>query len=118
MHELFAKAMTGKANTLEVSSYAKEKCVPVRFLNSIIEELVTAEVMASLADENGETYVLLKSPESMAVNDVVNIIMSSGVKPELLGLGGVDSRIIDIVGKYAEGKGKSVDGVSIQDLAG
>lgn len=114
-----AKAMSGNAKSLEVSSYARSKCIPVRFLNSIIDELGTAKIIGSLADDNGmDTYVLLKAPDVLKVSDVVDVIMSSGVRPEALGLGRIDSNIMEIVEKYAWGRGESMAEMKIKELIG
>lgn len=109
------RAMLESAKHFEVAAYAREKRISVRFLNNIVDELVQAGFLAELSENKG-CFVLLKSPESLKVNEVVDAVMNSGVKPEDLGLVGVDPRMEQAVKMAADGTDQSLSQTSIQDL--
>jgi len=112
-----AKALAGKAGDLEVSAYAERKHVPVRFLNEVVEELVQAGFLGELVQKSGR-FVLLKTPDTIKVRDVLDVIMRSGVGPEALGLGTIDTEIDRIVKKASDGINSSLSNTSLRDLVG
>ncbi len=110
------RAMLGKAPGFEISVYAREKRVSVRFLNEVVDELVQSEFLAKLSEDKPDSFVLLKSPEGIKVKDVINAIMNAGVKPDRLGLDGIDQKIKEVFAKASEGFNKSLDDTSIKEL--
>jgi len=112
-----AKALAGKVGDFEVAAYAERRHVPVRFLNEVIDELVQAGLLAELVQKSGR-FVLRKSPDSIKVKDVVDVVMRSGVGPEALGLGTVDTEIDRVVKKASEGINSSLSNTSVLDLVG
>ena len=110
-----ARAMVGKAREFEIADYARRKCVPVRFLNDMVTELVQAGFLAELSEKSGR-FVLLKSPESLKAREVIDVVMLSGVKPDALGLGSVDPWIEKVINMADHGINESLRQITIQDL--
>ena len=52
--------------------------------------------MAELADQPG-AYVLLRGPDHIKVNEVVNLLLRDGSGPERLGLDKLPSSVRDVV---------------------
>lgn len=109
------RAMLGKGLNFEAAAYAREKRVPVRLLNDIVEELVQVGYLAELSDNKG-CFVLLKPPEGLKVKEVINAVMRSGVKPEALGLASVDPQIEKVIKKAGDGMDESLGQATVQDL--
>lgn len=109
------RAMLGQGTPFTVSGYAGQKHVPVRFLNSIVADLVQAGMLAELAGQKGQ-YVLLKSPSTLKVTDIIRTVVRAGVQPEALGLGDVDPRIAAALQKTEEGIARSLEQGTVQDL--
>ncbi len=99
-----ARSMVSSAPQFQATVYARENRIPVRFLNSVIEELVQAGYLAQLSEKQ-RSYALLKSPASLQVSEVARAVMLSGATPEDLGLSSLDPRIAQAV----EGATRSVD---------
>jgi len=112
-----ARAMIKATPPFEVAAYAKNNRVPVRFLNSVIDELVQAGFLAQLS-EKSESYALLKTPASLQISDVVNAIMTSGVGPGALGLSRVGLDITGAVKSATGGIDSSLQGATIETLLG
>jgi DNA-binding IscR family transcriptional regulator len=100
---------------LDVTKYAVKNRVPVRFLNSVIDELVKTGYIGLLSDKD-DRYVLLKSPAHIRVSDVINVMMSAGAGPNALGLSSVDAGIIKAAKRALGGVDASLDGVTIESL--
>jgi len=110
-----ARAMLGEAKNFEASDYARSRRVPVRFLNDIVDELVQAGCLAELSEKRG-CFVLLKSPGKLRVNDIVDVVLRSGVKPEAVGLTGLDRGIEEVVNAAEESLDRTLSDSSIEDL--
>lgn len=110
-----ARGMIGKGNGFETSWYAEQKRIPVRFINEVLDELKEAGLVAELSGNAGR-FVLLKSPDSVKVKDVVDVIMLSGAEPRALGLGSVDPEVQRIVNMASEGVSASLSKTSVRDL--
>ncbi len=110
------KVMTGgSSHGFEISAYAADKKVPVRLLNDIVDELVHAGILAELSGNEGR-FALLRSPGNLAVKEIIDIIICSGVKPEKLGLGGMDPHIKEVVRLAVKGMDESLKRLSVEDL--
>ncbi len=110
-----ARSMIKATPPFEVAAYAKSNRVPVRFLNSVIDELVNAGYLAQLS-EKSESYALLKAPASLPITDVVNVVMNSGVGPRALGLSHVDPSISKAVQGATSGIDTSLQGATVESL--
>lgn len=109
------RAMAGQRPKLDVIDYAGERRVSVRFLNDVVDELVSAGLLAELSGDQG-SYVLLKAPDDLTVHDVMQVVLRSGIEPVDLGLGAVDPRVEDAMRRAEEGVAGAVGGTSIADL--
>jgi membrane protein len=110
-----AKAFAGQAGGFSAANYGESKRVPVRFLNEIVDELVHAGVLGELSGEKGR-FVLLRSPDSVKVKDVIDVIMCSGVEPKALGLGTIDAGIERILKQASDGMNSSLSHMTVQEL--
>jgi membrane protein len=112
-----ARSMLTAAPQFEAIAYARENRVPVRFLNAVIDELVQAGYLAQLSEKHG-TFALLKSPTSVQVSDVVNVVMNAGATPSDLGLVHIDPRIAEAVKGATQGVDSSLHGATVDSLLG
>ena len=110
-----ARAMMGDGGHFEVAAYAREKRVPVRFLNEVVEELIQMGLLVEVAEAKG-AFVLLRSPVKLRVLDVIDGIVSAGVKPDSLGLEHPDPKIEKVVVQVGEGMEASLGRTSVADL--
>ena len=110
-----ARSMVSTAPQFQVSSYVKENRVPVRFLNAIIDELVQAGYLAAISEKQG-TYALLKSPASLQVSEVADVVMHSGATPGDLGLASIDAKIAQAVERATGGVDTSLEGITVEAL--
>ncbi|MBN2300876.1 MAG: YihY/virulence factor BrkB family protein [Lentisphaerae bacterium] len=98
-----ARAMIGERDNFEVAVYAREKRIPIRFLNDIVEELTRAGVLGRLSDKDNR-YVLLKTPATLTIHEVYNVIMRTGVAAGDLGLASVEHDVLAAVDDVTSGK--------------
>jgi len=110
-----SRSMEKDRPPLNISKYAIRNRIPVRFLNSVIDELVKAGYIAQLSDKE-DRYALLKSPAHIKVSDIVKVVMNAGAGPDALGLSRVDAGIIKIAKSAVGGIDASLDGVTIEKL--
>ena len=111
-----ARSMTQDAAVVEIGEYAREHKVPVRLIMQVINELVDAGMLAELAGRPG-SFVLLKSPETVSVNDIVGVILESGSTPFDLGLLTPDRTVEEALQKADAGLEKEVGSISLKALA-
>ena len=100
---------------LNMAEFARQRRVPVRFLNDVVSELVRAGVLAELSERQG-AYVFLKSPEHLRVGEIVSTVMRSGVGPEDLGLTDVTERVREVAARASGGMDASIAQVTVKDL--
>lgn len=99
----------------EVAVYARLYRVPVRLINEVLEELVAAGFLAEVADGSGQ-FVLVKPPDTIRVNDVINVILQSGATPQSLGLDHLNPAIRNLLGKMDTGAAEALKDFSLTDL--
>ena len=99
-----ARGMVAGEGHFDVAAFARERRVPVRFLNDVIEDLVHAGLLGQLSDERGR-YALLRSPENLRVQDVVGTVMCQGVGPSDLGLDDIDPSLLQAAREALDGAG-------------
>jgi len=112
-----ARSMVKGRPPLDISAYAVKNRIPVRFLNAVVDELVKAGYLALLSEKE-DTYALLKSPASVKISDVINVVMNSGAGPNSLGLSTVDPSISKAVKVAAGGVDTSMHGATVETLLG
>jgi membrane protein len=110
-----ASHMMGKRGSVDVADFARERRVPVRFLNDVVKELSREGLLGELSDEPG-SYVLLRAPEALQVGEVFDCMLKSGVAPEDLGLSQVPQSIGQLVQQASEGLSGSAADKTIRDL--
>jgi len=110
-----ARSMVTSAPQFQVSTYVRENRVPVRFLNAVIDELVQVGYLASISEKQG-TYALLKSPASLQISEIADVMMHSGAAPGDLGLTSVDPRIAETVQNATRGLDASLHGATVESL--
>jgi membrane protein len=110
-----ARAMVRRTPVFDVAACARERVVPVRLLNDIVDELVQAGLLGELSEKQG-CYVLLQSPDNLNLREVVEAVMHSGVEPERLGLDTVDSGVKDVAVRASQGMNESLSGMTVRDL--
>jgi membrane protein len=94
-------AMRDKRAPFNALDYAREHSVSVRLLNEVLRELGDAGLVACVADAP-DRYVLLRSPESMRVKDVVTAMLRSGVGPRAFGLHRLHSQLHETLGEVEQ----------------
>ncbi|MFC1451871.1 YihY/virulence factor BrkB family protein [Verrucomicrobiota bacterium] len=110
-----ARAMVGARSNLSLADYAGEKRIPVRFLNHIVDVLVSGGLLAELSDRPGN-YVLLKSPGIIKVREVMDAVMRAGVGPKELGLGALEPVVETSVQRATRAADEGADGTTIAEL--
>jgi len=109
------RAMEGKGAGFDVGAYAADKRVPVRLLNSVVDELLQAGFLGELSDKSGH-YVLVRTPSRLRVQEVIDAVLGTGVEPAKLGLESIDPRIDEVLRKAEEGIGQSLSRTTVEDL--
>ena len=104
-----------KAGGFDVADYAAAKKIPVRLLNSVVDELLQAGLLGELAGRTGN-FVLVRSPSRLRVQDVIDAVLGTGVEPAKLGLEAIDPRIDEILRKAEDGIGRSLSQATVEDL--
>ncbi len=110
-----ARAMQDNARPFYVTEYAIEKRVPVRFLNDIVGELVQTGILAELSESDGR-YVLLKSPETIKLRDIVETVMLAGIQPADMGVAKLDPAVDRIVGQTHNAWRSALTDQTLDDL--
>lgn len=112
-----ARLMIRDGKPLDVTAYAQGRQVPVRFLLSVVDELVKAGLMAEVKTASGG-YVLLRAPESILVRTIVDGILRTGAPPEALGLATAPPDVIRALVRMDEGLEQALQQHTVRDLVG
>jgi len=113
-----ARGMQSEAGPFDAAAYARERRVPVRFLNEVLDSLVNAGLLARLSCANDERYALLKSPQALTVAEALERVLQTGVKPESLGLQALEPGTRVAAERLAAAVQASVGGLTLAELAG
>ncbi len=111
-----ARSMIRKEDVFDVSAYAREHKVPVRFLSDVLKELEDASLLGQLSDRTGR-YVLLKAPVAISAGDVSDAVIRSGVQSSQLGLDDMGARVARLAEAATGGSDDELSNTTIQDLA-
>jgi membrane protein len=111
-----AKSMLGSEPGIELSGFAREKRVPIRLLNEVVDQLVHGKLLAELAERPGN-YVLLRSPGKLQVKEVLDVMLRSGARPEELGLNLVSPAVQEALARADAGTAQGLDELCIRDLS-
>ena len=109
------RGMLGEGGCFEVAAFARKKLVPVRFLNAIVSQLVEIGLLGELSEQPG-AFVLMRSPGSIRVGEVVDDFLKHGVQPDELGLKAVDSVVRSTVDQAHNSMGESLNKLTIEAL--
>jgi DNA-binding IscR family transcriptional regulator len=81
----------------------------------VLELLVKNGLMAEVADRPGH-FVLCKTPDSIPIKDVLEIIIQAGFSPKSLGLDALNPAIRHILGRVDAGTGEALKNFSLTNL--
>ncbi|MDP6525803.1 MAG: YhjD/YihY/BrkB family envelope integrity protein [Kiritimatiellia bacterium] len=109
------RGMLGEGGRFEVAAYAREKLVPVRFLNAIVSQLVEIGLLGELSEQPG-AFVLMRSPGSIRVGEVVDDVLRHGVQPGELGLKAVDRIVHNTVDQAHKSMSESLSDLTIEAI--
>ncbi|MFO7869916.1 MAG: YihY/virulence factor BrkB family protein [Kiritimatiellia bacterium] len=87
-----ARSMLSEERGFDIASFAAGRTIPVRLLNSTVDDLVRTGYLAELSGERGR-FVMLKSPEKVTVAEIARTILNRGAGPERLGLTDLEKRV-------------------------
>ncbi len=87
-----ARSMTTDIPPFDLMNYGHTRRIPVRFLNAVAQELVLAGTMAPIHERPG-VYALLKSPGTLSVRDILNVVLNAGTGARELGLAHADPAV-------------------------
>ncbi len=111
-----ARSMIRKEDVFDVSAYAREHKVPVRFLSDVLRELEDASLLGQLSGR-GDKYVLLKAPAAIPAGDVSDAVIRSGAQSGQLGLGDMGTMVSRLAEAATGGSDDELRNTTVQDLA-
>jgi membrane protein len=82
------RTVQDRNGAFDAAEYAQARQIPVRLLNEVLDELVTAGFVAAIAGQQ-DHYALLRAPDDVRKKDVVEAMMRAGAGPRDLGLEGL-----------------------------
>ena len=96
-------ALHGEASPFAVGPFVQARKVPVRFVHAVVEDLVRAGYLGSLAGQP-DVYVLLRAADQLRMRDVLHTLLHAGSDTAALGLhaASVEPDVADAV-KHALG---------------
>ncbi|MBO7655197.1 MAG: YihY/virulence factor BrkB family protein [Kiritimatiellae bacterium] len=86
----FAKRKDG--GPFSVETFARDRHLPVRLVQNILEDLTRNKILVAIADQPG-SYLLCKCGSSITVAELIKVLMEDGAAPEELGLQNLDRNI-------------------------
>jgi membrane protein len=110
-----AMNMQNGGKIFDRNGFAVANKVPIRLLNEVITELVAVGMLIKTAGDDDQ-YVMSRTPESIKVKDVLDVIMKAGAGPLTLGFGHLDPRISKVLTDSNQGIEGSLDSMNIDDL--
>ncbi len=110
-----AHRMETSAPPFDVAQYGHHRRIPVRLLNAVTDELVRGGYMVPVTERLG-VYVLLRSPASIPVQDIVDVVMNAGSGVKELGLVRVDTEVLAAVKKAFDGMSGTLAGLTVAQL--
>jgi len=107
--------MEAKAAPFDLAKYGHERRLPVRLLNAVTEELVRGGYMVPVSDRSG-VYVLLRSPASIPVKEIVDVVLNAGSGVKALGLVRVDTEVLAAVKQAFDGMNGTLADLTVEQL--
>lgn len=110
-----ARRMETNASPFDVAAYGHQRRLPVRLLNAVTEDLVKAGYMVPVTDRPG-VYVLLRSPASIPVQEIADVVMNAGSGVKELGLVRVDTEVLAAVKQAFDGMNVTLAELTVERL--
>ncbi len=111
-----ARAMrAGTVPGVDIAALARERRLPVRFVNTVVSELAEAGLIGELVEHPGH-YVLLRDPEGLTARAVVDAILQAGGDQPADPLADVP-RLAEVLDAAHRELGRALDGSTIAALA-
>jgi len=110
-------ALHGEHGPFDVGHFVKARKVPVRFVHAVVEELVHAGYLGSLAGAS-DVYVLLRSAEHVKMRDVLHTMLHAGSDTTSLGLRSelLEPSVVDAVQQALGTAEQELDRISVAAL--
>jgi membrane protein len=87
-----SRAMQGDNGPFRADTFGHARGVPIRLLNDVIQVLRKGGLLGGL-DDQPHAYVLVRAPEQIRVQQVIDLVLREGTQPSELGLGHLDPRV-------------------------
>jgi membrane protein len=110
-----ARALKGEAPEFDASVFARERRVPIRFLNEILSLLEKSGLMAEVSERSGR-YVLLRAPDSLRIRDLADSLLDTGTEPAELGMAGLDGRVQRAMAQLTRGMRGALGDSTVADM--
>lgn len=110
-----ARRMETGEPPFDLAEFGHKRRIPVRLLNAVTDELVRGGYMVAVTGRTG-VYMLLRSPASIPVQDVVNVVMNTGSGVKELGLVRVDAEVLAAVTQALDGMSGTLAGLTVAQL--
>lgn len=97
-----ARSMQGDEVGFRADTFGHARGVPIRLLNDVIKVLRKSGIMGGLEGQPN-AYVLVKAPERIRVQEVIDLVMREGTQPDQLGLRHLDQDVHETWGTAHNG---------------
>jgi membrane protein len=101
----------------DVTQFAEEHRAPVRLLNEVCRQLVTAGWLTERAERPG-SFALLKAPELIKVREVFDALLYHGASPKQLGIEHLSIPIDETMRLFDEGISDILKDRTLEDMMG
>jgi len=110
-----ARRMETGEPPFDLAEYGHQRRIPVRLLNAVTDELVRGGYMVPVTERPG-VYVLLRSPASIPVQDIVDVVMNAGSGIKELGLVRVETEVLAVVKQAFDGMNGTLADLTVERL--
>jgi membrane protein len=113
--ERAAEALEEQAPPMEISTFARERKIPVRLLNEVTELLVCSGWLAEVSERSGQ-YVLLKAPEKIHIKEIFARMLDEGMSSKHLGVDHLGAPVEQVLSRLEQGLDKALDDLTLRDM--
>jgi membrane protein len=110
-----AAALVNDDPRFDREKFAKDYGISIRLINRVLRLLQRHRLLAEVKDSEGE-FILTRSPDQIAVQDVIRAVFSDGVQPETLGVHTLDASVENSMKRIGEVLKASFDKMTIEQL--
>jgi DNA-binding IscR family transcriptional regulator len=100
---------------MEISTFARERKIPVRLLNEVTELLVCSGWLAEVSERSGQ-YVLLKAPEKIHIKEIFARMLDEGMSSKHLGVDHLGAPVEQVLSRLEQGLDKALDDLTLRDM--